>query len=161
MTLIVCYYLMYYFNIFCFILMACLIARWQEQHYSSIEYVEWCNYNKHLIVVCNWFARTVDRTTAACPEYGGIRYRHYLGTRPWLRDYIDFGILPVGLVMCDRPAGRIFRPLRCFTLTRKASTMSNSANIVLGLWIQRRWCYESGWQASALCGCSFNVRFRR
>ena len=51
--LIVCW--MDYFNIFCFILMACSIARWQEQHYTSIEYVEWCNYNtnKHLIVVCN------------------------------------------------------------------------------------------------------------
>ena len=34
-------------------------------------------------------------------------------------------------------------------LTRKASTTSNSANIVLGLWIQRRWRYESCRQASA------------
>jgi len=39
--------------------------------------------------------------------------------------------------------------------------MSNSANVVLGLWIQRWWHYESGWQASALCGWSFTVRFRR
>ena len=30
-------------------------------------------------------------------------------------------------------ASRIFGPLCCFTLTRKASTMSNSANVVLGL----------------------------
>ena len=43
------------------------------------------------------------------------------------------GILPVGAVMCARPASRIFGPLRCFTLTRKANTMSNSAKIVLGL----------------------------
>ena len=47
---------------------------------------------------------------------------------------------------------RIFGPLYSFMLTRKANTMSNSANIVLGLWIQRRWCYESGQQASTLCG---------
>jgi len=48
-----------------------------------------------------------------------------------------------------------------FSLMRKASTMSNSANIVLGLQIQRRWHYESGWQVSTLCGCSFTVHFWR
>ena len=42
-------------------------------------------------------------------------------------------ILPVGVVMYDRSASRIFGPLRYFTLTRKASTMSNSANTVLDL----------------------------
>ena len=42
-------------------------------------------------------------------------------------------MLPAGVVMCDRSGSRICGPLRCFTLTRKGSTMSNSANIVLGL----------------------------
>ena len=43
------------------------------------------------------FARTVARNhrAAAGPEYGGIRYN-------------TFGILPVGVVMCDRP-GSHFR----------------------------------------------------
>ena len=33
--------------------------------------------------------------------------------------------------MCSRPASRIFGPLRCFTLMGMASTMSNSANIII------------------------------
>ena len=33
--------------------------------------------------------------------------------------------------MCARPASRIFGPLRCFALTGMASTMSNSANIII------------------------------
>ena len=41
--------------------------------------------------------------------------------------------LPVGVIICDRPASRIFRPLRFFTLTGKASTMSSGANTVLSL----------------------------
>ena len=117
--------------VYCFILMACSIARWQEQHYTSIEYVEWCNYNtnKHLIVVCNCICENSGKDQRC---RSGIRRYHY-----------SIRLLPVGVVMCDRPASRIFGPLRCFTLTRKASTMSNSANIVLHLWIQRRRCYES------------------
>ena len=77
-----------------------------------------------------------------------------------------FSILLVSVVICDRLGcwtwwGLVFRPLHCFTLTRKANTISNSANIVLGLRIQQQWHYESGQQASALCGRNFAVRFRR
>ena len=63
-----------------------------------------------------------------------------------------FGILPVGVVICDGWTrwGRLFRPLHCFTLIRKRSTMRDNATIVLGLWIQQRWRNESGRLASAL-----------
>jgi len=58
-----------------------------------------------------------------------------MGTGPLslVERLVAAGILPVGVVMCDQPASRIFGPLRCFTLTRKASKMSNSGTIVLGL----------------------------
>ena len=77
-----------------------------------------------------------------------------------------FSILPVGVVICDRLScwtwwDPVFGPLHCFTLMRKANTISNSANIVLGLRIQQRWHYESGQQASVLCGRNFAVHFRR
>ena len=48
--------------------------------------------------------------------------------------------------MCDRLWVRIFGPLYCFTLTRKA-------NIVFGHWIKRQWYYES---STSVCR-----RFRR
>ena len=71
--------------------------------------------------------RTVERTTA---------YKLL-----WVRNtdvfVIGIRLLPVGVVMCN-PAERaveraFFGPLCSFTLTKKASTIRNSANIVLGL----------------------------
>ena len=111
------------------------IARWQEQHYYH-------------------------ENDAYIKDHHCMRVRNVAVTLQ------AFSILPVGVVICDWLGcwmwwGPVFRPLHCFTLTRKANTISNSANIVLGLRIQQQWHYESGQQASALCGRNFAVRFRR
>ena len=110
------------------------IARWQEQHLLSWK---WCLHKGPPLRVQN-----VAVTLQA------------------------FSILPVGVVICDRLGcwmwwGPVFGPVHCFMLTRKANTISSSANIVLGLRIQQQWHYESSQQASALCGRNFAVCFRR
>ena len=64
--------------------------------------------------------------------------------------FFRYTALLVGVVMCAQPAvgcwtpgGHIFRPLRCCTLVRESCTMSNSANMIPGLWVQQS--YESIW----------------
>ena len=78
--------------------------------------------------------------------------------RVWNTEVSVIGIqyTSVGVIICDGWTrwGLIFRPLRCFTLTRKASTMCSSATIVLSLWIQQQWHNKSGRQASALSSLS-------
>ena len=64
--------------------------------------------------------------------------------------------------------GHSFGPLHCYTVATKTSMMSNSANIMLGHWIQRQGpqVYKSGQQASVcyvqvIGVCSFTVHFQK
>ena len=133
------------------------IARWQEQYYLYIKEMQndaimTCVYSKYSIDICTKVFVCEYSAWPLCMRntevsVTGIRYTS--GRR--------------GNVL-----GRIFGPVRCCTMARKASEMRNSANIIPSLWIQRRWRTILRKRSTSvrimyktIGGCSFTVRFRR
>ena len=107
---------------------------------TGINYVEWCIYtvtNTPLLFVTEFFhlreqwkgPPLLVRNIEVCH----IRYTSGRCGNVWL----------AGLLNAMRSH---FRTSPLLYATRKAGTMSNSANIVLSLWIQWRWHYESSRQ---------------
>ena len=118
-------------TVYVIILMVFSIARWQEQYYL----------HKNIAIVT-----TVTKWTFDC----------YLCVTTHLRvqfdavypKYMEVSIMGIRYTSdrrgnvcsgCWTRWGRNYRPLCCYTMAREASTISSSANIMPGLWIQWWW----------------------